>query len=95
MKNKASWKKFVKINSDPYGSTIIKVAVRVMDLLDQDKTKLQKGYYPNMNTAHGLICQADRDVNAGGISGAMAECVAQIIKKYHERGKEFVDSYNN
>lgn len=89
------WDEWVKHNKDPYGSACIKVARRVMELLDEDDTPLHHGYYPDLHTAHGLICKADEDTNAGGITGYMAGCVAQMITICHSRGDEFRRSHNH
>lgn len=91
--NKA-WESWVSLNTDPYGKACIDVARRVMELLDENIASLVPGYYPDMNTAHGLICKADKDVNAGGITGFMASAVAEMVSKCHSRGDEFRKSYN-
>ena len=93
--NEILWNEYVEKNNDPYGGTCVNVARRVMELLDEDLTPLEKGYYPNIHTPHGLICKADKDINAGGITGHMAGCVAQMIAKCHKRGDEFWESFNN
>ncbi len=94
-KDEKKWDEYVKANhDDPYGSACIKVAWRVMQLLDEIPTPLKNGYYPDLDTAHGLICTADRDVEAGGISGFMASAVAQMVFECHERGDEFRRSHN-
>ena len=95
MKNKKKWNKYAKINTDPYGGACIKVAKRVMELLDEDKTPLHNGYHPDPHTAHGLICLADEQSKAGGITGFMAGCVAQMVVDCHERGDEFRRSHND
>jgi hypothetical protein len=95
MKNEKDWKKLVKKNKDPYGKACVDVARRVMKLLDEDDTPLHNGYHPDTHTAHGLICKADDDIKAGGITGFMAGCVAQMVVHCHERGEEFRKSHNN
>ena len=94
MKNKEKWNSYVEQNTDAYGGACIKVANRVMELLDEDKTPLHNGYHPDIHTANGLICKADDESNAGGITGFMAGCVAQMVAECHERGEEFRKSHN-
>ncbi len=94
MKNQEKWNSYVEKNNDPYGGACVKVAKRVMELLDEDKTPLHNGYHPDIHTAHGLICKADDDTKAGGITGFMAGCVAQMVTECHERGDEFRKSHN-
>lgn len=94
MKDQERWNAFVSNNKDPYGGACIKVAKRVMELLDEDKTPLHSGYHPDIHTAHGLICKSDHDTKAGGITGFMAGCVASMIAQCHERGDEFRKSFN-
>ena len=94
MKNQEKWNSYVEKNKDPYGGACVKVAKRVMELLDEDKTPLHNGYHPDRYTAHGLICKADNDTKAGGITGFMAGCVAQMVTDCHERGDEFRKSHN-
>lgn len=94
MKNQEKWNSYVEKNKDHYGGACVKVAEGVMKLLDNDPTPLHNGYHPDIHTAHGLICKADDDTNAGGITGFMAGCVAQMIFECHERGQEFRDSFN-
>ena len=79
MINEEKWNAWVENNKDPYGGAGVKVARRVMELLDKDETPLHNGYHPDIHTAHGLICKADDDTNAGGITGFMAGCVAQMV----------------
>ena len=43
---------------------------------------------------HKLICDADKAINAGGITGFMAGCVAQMISDVHSRGDEFKKKWN-
>jgi hypothetical protein len=43
---------------------------------------------------HKLISRADRESNAGGITGFMAGCVAQMISRCHSRGEEFRRKWN-
>ena len=90
LKNAEKWSKYVKTNSN----ACIKVARRTMELLDKDPTPLHNGYYPDIHTAHGLICTADKDTKAGGITGFIEGIVAKIVFDCHERGNEFRKSYN-
>lgn len=94
MKNEEKWNEWVNNNKDPYGNACVRVAKRVMELLDEDKTPLHNGYHPDVHTAHGLICKADDDIDAGGITGFMAGCVAEMVTECHERGNEFRKSHN-
>ena len=94
MKNQQAWDAWKKSNTSPYGNACIRVAERVMELLDSDPTPLHNGYHPDIHTAHGLICKADDDSKAGGITGFMAGCVAQMVTTCHERGDEFRKSHN-
>ena len=94
MKDKKAFDEWVKNNTDPYGKACVDVARQVMKLLDEDTTPLVNGYHPDIHTAHGLICKADEDINAGGITGFMAGAVAQMVTKCHERGEEFRRSHN-
>lgn len=89
LKNKKLWEGWVKKNTEPYGRCCVEVAKEAMKLLDKDNTPLHSGYYPDIHTPHGLICQADENIKAGGITGFMADCVENIIIGCHERGDEF------
>ncbi len=94
LKDKARWDEYVKTNTDPYGKACVDVARRAMEILDQDQTPLKNGYFPDIHTSHGIICKADMETNAGGITGFMAGCVAQMVFECHERGDEFRKSHN-
>lgn len=94
LKDEERWFKYVEVNQDEYSKACVTVARRVMEILDERTEELTYGYYPDLNTAHGIICQADDDTNAGGITGFMASAVAQIVFECHERGEEFKESYN-
>jgi len=83
------WKEMEAKNVDPYGKACVDVAREVMKLLSEDDTPLHEGYHPDKNTPHGLICLAEKNIDAGGITGFMAGCVAQMVSKFHERGEEF------
>ncbi len=93
MKDINKWNEYKHKNTDPYGKCCVEVADKVMNYLDNDSTPLHKGYYPDIHTAHGLICKADKEIDAGGITGFMASCIAQLVSVCHERGEEFLNSY--
>lgn len=92
--NQEKWNQYIEANQDDYGGACVKVAQRVMELLDESDSPLENGYHPNINTAHGLICKADKDTGVGGITGFMAGCVAQMVFDCHSRGDEFRRSNN-
>lgn len=94
IKNQQLWESWQEKNKDPYGGAVIKVATRAMEILDEDSTQLHNGYYPDPHTAHGIICIADEESKAGGITGFMASFVAQIVFECHSRGDEFRKSHN-
>lgn len=94
MKDIKGWEKQVETNKDPYGKCCVNVARRVMEILDENPDKpILLGYDYPMST-HKLICTADKDVDAGGITGFMAGCVAQLVSHFHERGDEFRIAWN-
>ncbi len=79
------WDKHVKVNSkDDYSKCCLDVARKVMEILDEGKD-----FDP-----HTIICQADDDIKAGGITGFMAGCVASMVSECHSRGKEFLKLWN-
>lgn len=82
------WDKCVEVNKDPYGGAVVKVARRVMDILDEDDSPLTK------EAVDELICRGDRESGAGGITGFMAGCVAGIVSQVHSRGEEFRTAWN-
>ena len=75
---------FVEKNKDPYGKACVDVARGVMEILDN-----QEVFDP-----HAIICQADKDSEAGGITGFMAGCVASMVSQCHSRGNEFRKAWN-
>ncbi|MHC4620377.1 MAG: hypothetical protein ACYTEQ_21720 [Planctomycetota bacterium] len=79
------WEKCVEINKDPYGKACVDVARRVMELLDAE---------PGEFDPHKLICRADDDIDAGGLTGFMAGCVAQMVSACHSRGEDFRRKWN-
>jgi hypothetical protein len=80
------WNECVKNNSDPYGKAAVDVAREVMRLLDTPE-------YSDFDT-HKIICDADENSGAGGITGFMAGCVANIVSQVHSRGEEFRRKWN-
>ncbi len=94
VKNQKVWNEYVEKNKDDYGKCCIDVARQVMKNLDKLNEPLEYGYYPNPKTAHAMICIADDEIDAGGITGFMAGCVAQMIFECHKRGEEFKESFN-
>lgn len=82
--NQETWDKWVESNQDPYGLAIINVARRVMEILDRET---------EFDTVE-MICRADKDVSAGGITGFMATGVAAIVSQCHSRGEEFRKAWN-
>ena len=79
------WNEQVKINDDPYGGACVKVARRVMEILDEE---------PGEFDCHKIICQADDTAGGGGITGYMAGCVASMVGQCHSRGEEFRHKWN-
>ena len=77
LKDKEAWIAWEENNKDPYGKCCIDVARRVMEILDNGE---------DFDT-HKIICQADKEINAGGITGFMAGCVASMVSTCHVRGK--------
>lgn len=87
--NEKLWQQYVDINKDdPYGKCCVEVARQVMKMLDEDDTPLRSGY-DDPHTPHGIICKADDDISAGGITGFMASCVSGMISQCHSRGEEW------
>ena len=81
----AEWDNQVKINDDPYGGACVKVAQRVMEILDEELGEFD---------CHKIICRADDESKAGGITGFMAGCVASMVSQCHSRGEEFRKQWN-
>lgn len=78
------WESWVKNNNDSYGKCCVDVSREVMRILDNGK---------DFDT-HKIICEADANIKAGGITGFMAGCVAQMVSKCHNRGEEFRIKWN-
>jgi len=83
LKDKEGWKKAQANNTDPYGNCAIRVARRVMELLDDVKEVKAKD----------LVKQANKELDAG-LSGFLAGAVAGMVSKFHKRGEEFRISWN-
>ena len=88
IQNTEDWKKYEESNTDPYGKCCVDVARRVMELLDEKQTPITH------EDTFKFICKADEDINAGGITGFMAGCVAQMVARCHSRGEEWRIAYN-
>lgn len=84
MKNQKDWDEWVKKNDDPYGKACVDVARGVMKILDNGEPF----------DCHGIISQANKDTEAGGITGFMAGCVAQMVSHCHDRGENFRRQWN-
>ena len=93
IKNPELWKEYEETNTDSYSKCCVDIARIVMKLLDDNHLPLRNGYFPDIQTAHGLICIANRQLKAG-LSGFMAGCVATMVAKCHSRGEEFKRSHN-
>lgn len=81
------WDKWVNNNKEPYGKACVDVAREVMRMLDE------KQDIDTIDTWK-LICDADDSIKAGGITGFMAGCVAQMVSHCHSRGEEFRRKWN-
>ncbi len=84
--NQADWQKCIDINTDPYGKACVDVARRVMEILDTEETPV--------TDTNKLVCRADDEIRAGGITGFMAGCVANMVSHCHSRGEEFRKQWN-
>ncbi|KKM77529.1 hypothetical protein LCGC14_1369040 [marine sediment metagenome] len=83
--NQDKWRSYEEKNTNDYGGACVKVARQVMEILDEE---------PGDFDTHQIICRADDEVNAGGITGFMAGCVAIMVSKCHSRGEEFRRKWN-
>jgi hypothetical protein len=89
------WDNYVETNQgDDYSKCCVDIARRVMEILDEDPTTLRPGYHPDPHTPHGIICNADTDIKAGGITGFMAGAATQMVCECHSRGAEFKKIHN-
>lgn len=84
--DEVKWWNWGKKNKDPYGKCCVDVAREVMEMLDKPE---YKDFDPS-----DIINKADANINAGGITGFMAGCVAQIVSACHSRGEEFRKKWN-
>ena len=78
--DKEGWDKAVEKNPDPYGGAIVKVAGRVMAILDEE---------PGDFDCHTLIVRADKETGHYGLSGFQAEAIESTVYVFHSRGEEF------
>lgn len=79
------WKSWETNNQDSYGKCCVDVAREVMRILDEE---------PGEFDSHELVCRADKQINAGGITGFMAGAVAAMVSQCHSRGEEFRRQWN-
>ena len=84
LKDEKKWNEWVENNTDSYGKACVDVARRVMEILDEGKDF----------DCHKIICQADDEIGAGGITGFMAGCVSSMVSACHLRGEEFRKKWN-
>jgi len=83
--DKTKWDEWVNNNQDPFGGACVMVARRAMEILDED---------PNEIDTYAIICRADKETGAGGITGFMAGAVAAMVSQCHSRGEEFRRIWN-
>ena len=82
------WQESVDKNKDPYGDACVKVARRVMEILDEE---------PGEFDCHKIITRADHEALGeadGGIPGFTAGAVASMVSHCHSRGEEFRRKWN-
>lgn len=79
------WNECVENNKDAYGKCCVDVARQVMKILDDE---------PGDFDPHTIICRADDETKAGGITGFMAGMVSSIVSQCHSRGEEFRHKWN-
>lgn len=85
--NKETFEKWKDNNADEYGGACVQVAENVIKYLDEHPNiEFNIGYYPDMTTPHGIICDCD---DAGGITGFMASFVNQMIAVCYKDGWKF------
>ena len=80
-----TWDEYTKNNQYPYGGCCVKIAGRVMEILDED---------PSDFDTHEIICKAEEDVGEDGITGFMAGAIASMVSQCHSRGEEFRAKWN-
>jgi len=85
------WQKWIDNNSDPYGRCCVLVAEEVMRMLDEPEHAKPP---ITDDTPYKLIDAADDNIRAGGITGFMAGCVAEMVSHCHSRGEEFRRAWN-
>ena len=83
--DQTKWQSWVNNNEDPYGKCCVDVARRVMEILDEEPADFD---------CHEIISRADKDINAGGITGFMAGAVASMVSGTHSRGETFRRKWN-
>ena len=84
IKDKKLWDSLVEKNKDSYGKACVDVARKVMEILDTVEEF----------DCHRIICQADDEIEAGGITGFMVGCIANMISQCHSRGEDFRKKWN-
>lgn len=92
--NIKKWNEIVAKNQDPYSKACVDVARRAMQILDEEQDKPVVGGYDDPMSTHKIICRADDESGAGGITGAMAGFVAHMVSGLHSRGHEFRLQWN-
>ena len=86
LKNKKGWEQFVTINSDPYGSGVVRYAERWANMMEQE-----------MESGKALIDIADATSNKAdieGITGYMYGCAVSILSQVWEHGEELRKWHN-
>ena len=83
------WEIQMTHNTDPYGKAIVDVAREVMRILDMKASEDASSF-----NASDLVIQADKNIDAGGLTGFMAGAVSSIVSRVHSRGEEFRKSWN-
>lgn len=83
IKNTKDWEKATSGKLNPYAKAIVRVAKKVIELLDK-ATDFD---------ADDLILKANKELKEG-ITGNMAGMIALLVSKYHSRGEEFRKSWN-
>jgi hypothetical protein len=81
------WDHTVEINTDSYGGACVKIARKVMEILDAEADPIAD--------IDKLISRAEHEVGENGITGFMAGCIAQMVSQCHSRGDEFRRMWNS
>lgn len=89
LKDESAWQEWCDNNTDGYGGACVKVAAKLMEIIDDDSVEITK------DTVHALVSRADDESKVGGITGFMAGAVASMVSQCHERGEEFRQAWNN